>query len=69
MTAGTIPSGGFAEGAPDVSNWEARVMSMYRYVQAFGIRPISYEGGWYPGGDANKNAAAVPIFLLRPTYD
>ena len=55
MTAGQIPSGGgFAEGAPDVSNWEARIMSMYRYVQAFGMKAISYEGGWYPGGDANK---------------
>jgi hypothetical protein len=55
MTEGTIPSGGgFAEGAPDVSNWEARVMSMYKYAQAFGLRAMSYEGGWYPGGDANK---------------
>lgn len=55
MTEGTIPSGGgFAEGAPDVSNWEARVMSMYKYAQSFGLKAMSYEGGWYPGGDANK---------------
>lgn len=55
MTEGQIPSGGgFAEGAPDVSNWEARVMSMYKYPQSFGIKAMSYEGGWYPGGDANK---------------
>jgi hypothetical protein len=55
MTEGQIPSGGgFAEGAPDVSNWEARVMSMYKYAQSFGLRAMSYEGGWYPGGDANK---------------
>lgn len=55
MTEGQIPSGGgFAEGAPDVSNWEARVMSMYKYAQSYGLQAASYEGGWYPGGDANK---------------
>ncbi len=55
MTEGQIPSGGgFAEGAPDVSNWEARVMSMYKYPQSFGLKAVAYEGGWYPGGDANK---------------
>ena len=66
MTAGEIPSGGgFAEGAPDVSNWEARVMSMYRYAQAFGIKAISYEGGWYPGGDANK----MPLQFQSSFFD
>jgi hypothetical protein len=66
MTAGRIPGGGgFAEGAPDVSNWEARVMSMYRYVQTFGLKAISYEGGWYPGGDANK----MPLQFQSSFFD
>lgn len=66
MAAGTIPSGGgFAEGAPDVSNWEARVMSMYRYPQTFGLQAISYEGGWYPGGDANK----MPLQYYTAFFD
>lgn len=55
MLAGPVPSGGgFAEGAPDVSNWEARVMRQYTYGQCFGLQAMAYEGGWYPGGDANK---------------
>lgn len=66
MTAGQIPGGGgFAEGAPDVSNWEARVMSMYRYAQTFGIKAVSYEGGWYPGGDANK----MPLQFQSSFFD
>lgn len=66
MTAGEIPSGGgFAQGAPDVSNWEARVMSMYKYAQTFGLKAMSYEGGWYPGGDANK----MPLQYYAAFYD
>ncbi|MGC9452578.1 MAG: putative Ig domain-containing protein, partial [Oceanipulchritudo sp.] len=66
MTAGEIPAGGgAAEGAPDVSNWEARVMSMYTYAQAFGLRAVAYEGGWYPGGDANK----MPLQFASSFFD
>ena len=66
MTAGEIPAGGgTAEGAPDVSNWEARVMSMYTYVQAFGLQAVAYEGGWYPGGDANK----MPLQFASSFFD
>ncbi len=66
MMAGTIPgSGGLAEGDPGVSGWESRVRNMYVYVQTFGLRATAYEGGWFPGGDANK----MPIQFAASFFD
>ncbi len=66
MLAGEIPyGGGLAEGQPDVTEWEARVMSQYVYGQSFGLKAMAYEGGWYPGGDANK----MPLQFASAYYD
>ena len=51
LFAGGIPGAGQAFGQVASANYSAQLYSQARYVQAYGLQVVAYEGGWSLGGD------------------
>jgi regulation of enolase protein 1 (concanavalin A-like superfamily) len=55
--ASRIPGGGQAAGQVSRSDYQAQLNAQARYARAYGLKVVSYEGGWSLGGDTQS----VPI--------
>ena len=55
LFSGGIPGGGEANGQFSSYGYQQQLFTQQRYVEAFGLRPVAYEGGWSVGGDFNSN--------------
>jgi hypothetical protein len=66
LFAGGMPAGGEANGQAGIDDYARQMAKQARYAQAFGLRPVGYEGGWSVGGDFNSTAIQSAAKYLDP---